>query len=158
MVRLSAALIPALLVLSGRVLSARFFEALPSADSEWWWRMLWEILLLTPYIYFAYLLLFESLPMAKLPKYRAEDRRAQHGGDQDKLKEPGRASSVDCRWSIEVGKRADRVPGEPNLWLICRRIYGDRTSLFRTLLARISHPNKLRLSQARPILIVYAAG
>src|SRR5215204_1953941 len=47
------------------------------------------------------------------------------------------------RYFVEVRREPDHVAGEPNLWLTFRRIYGDRASLFRAILACISHPNKL---------------
>src|SRR5215208_7654312 len=53
------------------------------------------------------------------------------------------------RYFVEVRREPDHVAGEPNLWLTFRRIYGDRASLFRAILACISHPNKLPLDQGR---------
>src|SRR5215217_1027840 len=51
------------------------------------------------------------------------------------------------RYFVEVRREPDHVAGEPNLWLTFRRIYGDRASLFRAILACISHPNKLPLAR-----------
>src|SRR5215217_6675001 len=58
------------------------------------------------------------------------------------------------RYFVEVRREPDHVAGEPNLWLTFRRIYGDRASLFRAILACISHPNKLPLMRIAKGLIL----
>src|SRR5215212_2001230 len=57
------------------------------------------------------------------------------------------------RYFVEVRREPDHVAGEPNLWLTFRRIYGDRASLFRAILACISHPNKLPLEGEHPVCL-----
>src|SRR5215217_3790377 len=103
----------------------------------------------------------DRMELGEVQELAWSDQGGDHPGQAPDVRQPQSTKSLrkekdnkgelsGYRYFVEVRREPDHVAGEPNLWLTFRRIYGDRASLFRAILACISHPNKLpgqRLAQ-----------